>query len=124
MISDRWSNQRDVGRGLVKHLDTPPQASLQMNIVHAPPFEEFPARQFEHAIVVAAGADVGCVPIIPNSVILGGVPAADFFGGVRGSVIRNDEFKVGVILPYKRVPTRTGGNPLRCKPGRRCSVWN
>src|SRR5262245_38760571 len=72
---------------LLKSLQTTPhQGGMKLIIVRGP-LEKRTVPELEYAVVVALCPDVSCVPVIPDSGILGGEPLANVGRPIIGSIV-------------------------------------
>src|ERR1700757_968679 len=62
------------------------------------PFKIVAPRHFENALVVRRSTKIGLIPHVSNARVLVGVPLANFACRIGGSVVRNDQLKISVIL--------------------------
>jgi hypothetical protein len=74
-----------------------------VHVVVSGPLEVLSAGLAKDEVMVWDGADVARLTNVPDSRVLGRIPAADLFSPVRRGIVRDDQLEVGETLTKQRV---------------------
>jgi hypothetical protein len=74
-----------------------------VHVVVSGPLEVLSAGLAKDEVMVWDGADVARLTNVPDSRVLGGIPAADLSSPVRRGIVRDDQLEVGETLTKQRV---------------------